>query len=67
MGALFSPPDIPKPSIPQPAKVDDNTTQNAVTAERLRRMRAVGKQQSIFAGDSLGAPNLITSKLGGGM
>jgi len=68
MGGLFGgAPDTPK--IPAP-KVDDATTENAANAERMRRMRALGKQQSIFAGESAGRyagggsmPTL--SKLGG--
>jgi hypothetical protein len=48
-------PDIPEPKLPPTPKTEDNTIANAAEAERLRRARARGKQQSIFAGE-LGAP-----------
>jgi hypothetical protein len=67
MGALFgSTPDIPKPSLPPQPKVDDSSAVNAAQAERLRRMKAKGKQQSIFAGDLSSSPVLLSTKLGGG-
>lgn len=66
MSSLFSTPDIPKPTpVPIP-KVDDSSVQNAAEAERLRKLRSLGKQQSIFAGDLNTSPNLLTTKLGGG-
>lgn len=63
MPSLFSSPDIPEPKLPPPPKVDDNTLSNAADAERMRRMRALGKQQSIFAGE-LGPAPVLRATLG---
>lgn len=63
MGSLFSTPSVPEPKLPPPPKVDDDSLQNAAQAEKLRRSRALGKQQSIFAGE-LSAPNVLRSTLG---
>lgn len=69
MSALFSTPDIPKPP-PQPmapaGKPIETAASNAAEAERQRRLRAMGRQKSTFAGDLPMAPKLLTSKLGGG-
>lgn len=54
MGGLFSTPDIPeqKPvQMPPAAKQDDSTSENAANAERIRRLKALSKQKSIFAGE----------------
>jgi len=55
MSALFSgPPDIPTPPpavAPPSPKQDDSTGENAANAERLRRLRALGKQKSVYAGE----------------
>lgn len=64
MASLFSSPDIPEPKLPMPPKVDDNTLQNASNSEKQRRARALGKQQSIFAGDLMGAAPVLRPTLG---
>ena len=66
MTALFSSPktpDIPQPVVPDQPKAVDQAVDNAGNAERLRRMRALGKQKSIFAGDMM-MPTLSQSTLG---
>ena len=67
MGSLFGgTPDIPKPVLPPQPKVDDSSAMNAGQAEKLRRMKAKGKQASIFAGELSDSPVLLSTKLGGG-
>lgn len=66
MPSIFSSPDIPKPQPPIIPKVEDMATDNAARTEKARRMRSLGKQQSIFAGNVTSSPTLLTTKLGGG-
>lgn len=60
MAGLFSSPSIPKPSAPAAPKTEDMTTDNAANAERIRRLAALGKKNSTFAG-------MLTPYSGGGM
>lgn len=64
MGALFSSPKIPEPTLPPPPKIEDEAIPNAANAERLRRLRAMGKQKSIFAGESTGSASVLRPTLG---
>jgi hypothetical protein len=64
MGGLFSKPDIPEPKLPPPPKVQDQALENAERAERIRRLRAIGKQQSIFAGETATGVKTLSPTLG---
>jgi|GEM_PF-6475795 len=59
-------PDIPQPKLPTPPKTEDNAIANAAEAERLRRARAKGKQEAIFAGELATTPGVGRATLGGG-
>jgi hypothetical protein len=64
MGSLFSSPEPPEPKLPPPPKVEDEAIPNAEKAERLRRLRSIGKQQSIFAGEIGTSANVLRPTLG---
>lgn len=64
MGSLFSSPKIPEPVLPPPPKVEDEAIPNAAKAERLRRLRALGKQKSIFAGETGSPASVLRPTLG---
>ena len=68
MGSLFGgSPDMPTPQTANQPIQADASIDNASQAERVRRLRALGKQQSIFAGESGGIPggSIGVTKLGG--
>jgi len=48
---MFTGADIPQPELPNQAPSSTNAATNAADAERIRRLKALGKQNSIFAGD----------------
>lgn len=54
----------PAPIQPMP-RVEDKTLENASDAERLRRLRAYGSGNTIYAGGGAAAPSVLRRTLGG--